>query len=206
MAGITLQEQGFISEMIPNFYSVKEAVFPFAKFPGVDPILGPEMKSTGEVMGIGDTFGEAFRKASLGAGERLPTKGRAFISVREVDKPLAASIGRQLVELGFSLVATRGTARVLEEAGVPVEHINKVKEGRPHIVDRIKNRDIDLIINTTEGVLAIADSFAIRREALQNKVSYTTTIAGADAICKALQDKAEMRVRRLQDLHKGLVL
>lgn len=204
MAGRSLQEQGFVDEIIPRFYSVKEAVFPFAKFPGVDPILGPEMKSTGEVMGVGDSFGEAFRKAALGAGERLPTGGRAFISVREVDKPLAANVGRQLIALGFSLIATRGTARVLEEAGVPVEHINKVKEGRPHVVDRIKNREVDLIINTTEGVQAIADSFAIRREALQNKVSYTTTIAGAEAICMALQDKTDLRVRRLQDLHKGI--
>jgi carbamoyl-phosphate synthase large subunit len=156
-------------------------------------------------MGVGDSFGEAFRKATLGAGEVLPKGGRAFLSVREVDKQHVAALGKMLHEIGFSLVATRGTARVLEEAGVPVEVINKVKEGRPHIVDCIKNKEVDLIINTTEGVQAVADSFTIRREALQNKVSYTTTITGAEAICRAMQDQSELKVRRLQELHERLV-
>lgn len=205
MAGKTLQEQGFTEEIIPKCFSVKEAVFPFNKFPGVDPILGPEMKSTGEVMGVGDTFGEAFRKALLGAGEKLPQGGTAFISVRETDKPSALAVAKDLRDLGFKLLATRGTARVLVEAGIEVQVINKVKEGRPHIVDRIKNRDVHLIINTTEGTQAVADSFQIRRESLQNKVSYTTTIAGASAICMALKQEANDQVRRLQDIHAGLV-
>ena len=205
MAGISLQDQGFTSEIVPKHYFVKEAVFPFAKFQGVDPILGPEMKSTGEVMGVGDEFGEAFGKASLGAGEKLPTKGSVFISVRESDKPAAVEVARQLAEFGFKLVATGGTARMIKEAGLEVKQINKVKEGRPHIVDAIKNKDVDLIINTTEGTQAVADSYHIRREALQNKVAYTTTIAGAQAICAALHADVEIVVRRLQDLHAELL-
>ena len=205
MAGISLQDQGFTSEIVPKHYFVKEAVFPFAKFQGVDPILGPEMKSTGEVMGVGDEFGEAFGKASLGAGEKLPTKGSVFISVRESDKPAAVEVARQLAEFGFKLVATGGTARMIKDAGLDVKQINKVKEGRPHIVDAIKNKDVDLIINTTEGTQAVADSYHIRREALQNKVAYTTTIAGAQAICAALHADVEIVVRRLQDLHAELL-
>ena len=204
MAGMSLEHQGFTSEIVPKHYFVKEAVFPFAKFQGVDPILGPEMKSTGEVMGSGDSFGEAFGKAALGAGERYPTKGRAFISVREGDKPVTVEVARKLTELGFKLVATTGTARVIRAAGLAVDTINKVKEGRPHIVDAIKNRDIDLIVNTTEGTQAVEDSYEIRREALQGKVTYTTTITGAWAICAALSYKAEKNVRRLQDLHAEL--
>ncbi|HAG93063.1 MAG: carbamoyl phosphate synthase large subunit [Pseudomonadales bacterium] len=205
MAGTSLQEQGFTTEIVPKHYFVKEAVFPFAKFQGVDPILGPEMKSTGEVMGVGDEFGEAFGKASLGAGEKLPTKGTVFISVRESDKPAAVDVARQLTELGFKLVATGGTARMIKDAGLEVKQINKVKEGRPHIVDAIKNKDVDLIVNTTEGTQAVADSYHIRREALQNKVAYTTTIAGAQAICAALNSDVEIVVRRLQDLHAELL-
>ncbi len=204
MAGTSLVDQGYTEEVIPNFYSVKEAVFPFAKFPGVDPILGPEMKSTGEVMGVGDTFDEAFKKAVFGAGGSLPKRGKAFLSVREGDKTVAIELGKRLVDNGFTLVATRGTARALKAAGVNVEIINKVAEGRPHIVDGIKNGEIDLIINTTEGTEAIQDSFAIRRSALQNKVCYTTTIAGADATIRAMLYTEEETVRRLQDLHEGL--
>ncbi|MCU5781773.1 carbamoyl phosphate synthase large subunit [Alcanivorax balearicus MACL04] len=201
MVGISLKDQDFTSEVAPRHYFVKEAVFPFAKFPKVDPILGPEMKSTGEVMGIGSSFAEAFGKASLGAGERLPQEGTAFISVREVDKPAAVDVARTLSELGFELVATRGTAAVIAEAGLPVTPINKVLEGRPHIVDMIKNDGVALIVNTTEGKQAIRDSFAIRRSALQHKVFYTTTITAAQAVCQAMALRDEPQVRRLQDLH-----
>ncbi|MEQ9508659.1 MAG: carbamoyl-phosphate synthase large subunit, partial [Alloalcanivorax xenomutans] len=201
MVGISLKDQGFTSEVTPRHYFVKEAVFPFAKFPKVDPILGPEMKSTGEVMGIGGSFAEAFGKASLGAGERLPREGTAFISVREVDKPAAVDVARTLSELGFELVATRGTAAVIAEAGLPVTPVNKVLEGRPHIVDMIKNDGVALIVNTTEGKQAIRDSFAIRRSALQHKVFYTTTITAAQAVCQAMALRDEPQVRRLQDLH-----
>ena len=201
MAGTSLKEQGFTEEVKPQHYFVKEAVFPFAKFPKVDPILGPEMKSTGEVMGVGATFAEAFGKASLGAGEKLPETGTAFISVREVDKPASVDVARMLIERGFSLVATKGTAKVLGDAGLEVQVVNKVLEGRPHIVDMIKNDQIALIVNTTEGKQATRDSFAIRRSALQHKVFYTTTIAAAHAVCQALGISGEPTVRRLQDLH-----
>ncbi|WP_289083655.1 carbamoyl-phosphate synthase large subunit [uncultured Spongiibacter sp.] len=205
MAGTSLAEQNFTAERVPDYYSVKEAVFPFNKFPGVDPILGPEMKSTGEVMGLGESFAEAFSKAARGAGEVFPTEGRAFISVRDPDKAGVVSVAKQLLELGFELCATRGTHKVLVDAGLACQRVNKVMEGRPHIVDMVKNGDIDLIINTTEGKQAIADSSLIRRSALQNKVSYTTTLAGAEAICQALVFGAERTVRRLQDVHEELV-
>ena len=205
MAGTSLAEQNFTAERVPDYYSVKEAVFPFNKFPGVDPILGPEMKSTGEVMGLGESFAEAFSKAARGAGEVFPTEGRAFISVRDPDKAGAVAVAKQLLELGFELCATRGTHKVLADAGLACQRVNKVMEGRPHIVDMVKNGDIDLIINTTEGKQAIADSSLIRRSALQNKVSYTTTLAGAEAICQALVFGAERTVRRLQDVHEELV-
>ncbi|PRB79879.1 carbamoyl-phosphate synthase large subunit [Pseudomonas sp. MYb185] len=204
MAGKTLKELGFTEEVIPNFYSVKEAVFPFAKFPGVDPILGPEMKSTGEVMGIGDSFAEAFAKSQLGASEVLPTSGTVFISVREDDKPFVAEMAGELIELGFEVVATTGTAKVIEAAGLPVRRVNKVTEGRPHIVDMIKNDEIRLVINTTEGRQSIADSYSIRRNALQHKVYSTTTLAGGQAVCMALKFGPERAVRRLQDLHERL--
>jgi len=204
MAGKTLKELGFTEEVIPNFYSVKEAVFPFAKFPGVDPILGPEMKSTGEVMGIGDSFAEAFAKSQLGASEVLPTSGTVFISVREDDKPFVAEMAGELVELGFEIVATAGTAKVIEAAGLPVRRVNKVTEGRPHIVDMIKNDEVSLVINTTEGRQSIADSYSIRRNALQHKVYSTTTLAGGQAVCMALKFGPERAVRRLQDLHERL--
>jgi carbamoyl-phosphate synthase/aspartate carbamoyltransferase/dihydroorotase len=205
MAGTSLEAQNFTTEVIPKYFSVKEAVFPFAKFPGVDPILGPEMKSTGEVMGLGETFAEAFAKAAVGAGEVFPTSGHAFISVRDPDKEGAIAVASQLVEHGFTLCATRGTHKVLTAAGLSCQRVNKVLEGRPHIVDMVKNGDIDLIINTTEGKQAIADSSLIRRSALVNKVSYTTTLAGAEAICQAIAFGEEKTVRRLQDVHEGIM-
>ncbi len=202
MAGVSLKEQGITEEVIPDYFSVKESVFPFVKFPGVDPLLGPEMKSTGEVMGVGKTFGEAFAKAQLGAGVDLPTKGRVFVSVRERDRDAVVPVARELVELGFSLIATRGTARTLQENQIDCQIVNKVYEGRPHIVDMIKNDEVDLIINTTEGKKAIADSYTIRAAALQGKVSYTTTLAGASATAQALKYLSDNEVNRLQDLHQ----
>ena len=206
MAGQSLESQGFTKEIIPTHFAVKEAVFPFAKFQGVDPMLGPEMKSTGEVMGVGQTFGEAFYKAVLGSNERLPglpTEGEvkhAFLSVRESDKKYIANIAKQLIAYGFKLVATNGTYQVLKEAGLECEAVNKVTEGRPHIVDRLKNGEIHLIVNTTEGKQAQYDSAMIRRAALQGKVYYTTTINGAEAVCQAFAVKLPMDVYRLQDL------
>ncbi len=205
MAGVSLAEQGFTREIIPTHFNVKESVFPFAKFPGVDPILGPEMKSTGEVMGVGDSFGEAFAKASLGAGVILPRGGRVFLSVKESDKPGAVALGADLAELGFRLVATRGTARGLIEAGIECQVINKVAQGRPHVVDMLKNEQIDLIVNTTEGHQSIRDSAIIRRLALLNKVCYTTTLTGGEAFCIAIRysrEHQEIKVRRLQDLYQ----
>lgn len=201
MVGQTLKEQGALEEIVPDFYSVKEAVFPFNKFPGVDPALGPEMKSTGEVMGVGKTFPEAFAKAQLGASVVLPESGKAFLSVKEMDKAGIVDIAKSLDGLGFDLVATNGTAKVIEEAGIKCQFVNKVLEGRPHIVDMIKNEEINLIVNTTEGSQAIADSATIRSNALQFKVTYTTTLAGGDALCKALEHKDLSEVTRLQDLH-----
>lgn len=201
MVGQTLEAQGITTERVPPYFSVKEAVFPFIKFPGVDPLLGPEMRSTGEVMGIGRSFGEAYAKAQRAAGVRLPHEGVTLISIRDVDKPKIIPIARKLIENGFRLVATRGSAKVLQEAGVPCETVNKVYEGRPHIVDMIKNGQLQLIINTTEGKKAIADSFTIRRQALQRQVTYTTTLSGAHAICHALDELDSVDVNRLQDLH-----
>ncbi len=201
MAGVSLEAQMFTAEVIPAFYSVKEAVLPFNKFPGIDPILGPEMKSTGEVMGVGDTFAEAYAKAQLGAGDEIPDRGTVFISVRARDKDRVAGIAKSFVELGFKLVATEGTAKVILAAGLPVAKVNKVKEGRPHVVDMIKNGQIDLIVNTTEGRQAIADSAAIRANAETRGVYYTTTMAGGEAVCMALKYSGEIQVRRLQQLH-----
>ncbi|MFT5716594.1 MAG: carbamoyl-phosphate synthase large subunit [Oleiphilaceae bacterium] len=201
MAGTTLEEQGFTEEIVPKHFSVKESVFPFNKFPSVDPILGPEMKSTGEVMGIGDSFDEAFAKGMIASGGVLPDTGKAFLSVREVDKAGVVGLAKSLADIGFTLVATSGTAKAIEAAGIPVERINKVIEGRPHIVDAIKNGDIDLIVNTTEGRRAIADSAQIRQSALQKKLAYSTTLAGGDAVVRAIRYGAEKTVRRLQDLH-----
>jgi carbamoyl-phosphate synthase large subunit len=204
MAGRSLVEQGVTEEVIPEYYSVKEAVFPFIKFQGVDPILGPEMKSTGEVMGVGRTFGEAFAKSQLAASVVLPTGGKAFISVRTVDKSAISAIAKDLIDLGFTLLATRGTQKVLNEAGIACEHVNKVAEGQPHIVDMIKNEEISLIINTTEGRQSVADSTEIRRAALQHQVNYTTTLAAARATCQALNSKDVDTVNCLQTLHGEL--
>jgi carbamoyl-phosphate synthase large subunit len=204
MAGTSLVEQGFTREIVPGFFSVKEAVMPFNKFPGVDPILGPEMKSTGEVMGTGDSFADAFAKAQLAAGDPPPRTGTLLISVRDVDKPGAVSFARQMVELGFNLAATGGTADALESAGLTVRRVKKVLEGRPHIVDMIKNDEADIIINTTEGRRAIADSAPIRASAEAHRVFYTTTLAAAEAVLLTLQREGDKTVRRLQDLHRSM--
>ncbi len=204
MVGISLKEQGVTKEVVPKNFAVKESVFPFVKFPGVDPLLGPEMKSTGEVMGVGKTFGMAFAKAQLGAGVDLPTKGRVFLSVREGDREHAVALGRKLVDKGFNLVATSGTGAALKVAGIEFRQVNKVHEGRPHIVDMIKNGDIALIINTTEGKKAIGDSYTIRSSALQHKVSYTTTMAGANATVRALDYLTVNTVTQLQHLHNEI--
>jgi carbamoyl-phosphate synthase large subunit len=207
MAGISLKAQGFEKEIIPPYFAVKEAVFPFRKFPGVDTILGPEMKSTGEVMGVGATFGEAFVKSQIAASSDLPTKGgRAFVSVRSGDRDgmAVAELATSLRDLGFNLVATRGTALAIQTAGIPVAVVNKVKEGRPHIVDMIKNGDIDLIINVVEDKKAVKDSYAIRAEALARRVAYFTTLAGAQAACMGMQHDQELAVYSLQELHQKL--
>ena len=201
MAGTSLQEQGVTTEVIPKQYFVKEAIFPFVKFPGVDTVLGPEMKSTGEVMGVGDTFGEAYAKAVEGGGNCLPTSGNALLSVRDADKTRAVQVARDLKDFGFKLFATSGTAVAIQEAGIECERVNKVMEGRPHLVDMIKNNEVSLIINTTEGKQALKDSASIRRSALQHKVSYTTTISGAEATCMALKKMADFSVKSLSELH-----
>jgi len=202
MTGTSLKSQGLTEPYKPTFFSVKEAVFPFIKFQGVDPLLGPEMKSTGEVMGIGHTFGEAFAKAQLGAGNAIPVTGTAFLSVRKADRADAVSLARDLVAKGYKLVATRGTAKAIKADGIECDVVNKVMEGRPHVVDMIKNHQIDLIVNTTEGKQAIADSYTIRRSALQNKIAYSTTLAGARATCMALEYLTTASVTSLQDLHQ----
>ena len=204
MIGTSLKSQGVTREIIPPYYSVKEAVFPFIKFPGVDTILGPEMKSTGEVMGVGATFAEAFLKSQLGASTKLPEGGRAFISVRKEDYLKVVEIAQALHELGFSLVATKGTAAALTANGLTVTSVNKVAEGRPHIVDMIKNGDISFIVNVPDDKRAVADSYEIRRSALQYKVTYYTTIAGAKAACVGMAHMQELQVESLQNLHKLL--
>jgi len=202
MAGKTLRSLNFSKEIEPTFFSVKEAVFPFIKFPGVDTILGPEMKSTGEVMGVGKTFVEAYIKSQLGASTSLPNGGKAFISVRKEDHKNVIDIAKSLNSLGFKIVATKGTAEILKENKMDVIPVNKVAEGRPHIVDMIKNDEIDFIVNVTEDKKAIADSYEIRRNALQNKVTYYTTVFGARAACKAMNYSSELSVASLQSLHK----
>ena len=211
MAGRTLKDQGIKGEVIPPFYSVKEAVFPFIKFPGVDTILGPEMKSTGEVMGVGLTFAEAFVKSQMGAGVKLPVTGpnasSAFLSVRNADKPKLLEIARTLQTLGFDLVATKGTAAFLTREGLVVRPVNKVLEGRPHIVDLVKNREISLIINTVdEDKRSIRDSWSIRNAALQGRITYYTTISGARAACVGMQHLAELKVYDLQSLHRMIAI
>ena len=205
MAGQTLASQGVTKEVTPPYFSVKEAVFPFVKFPGVDTILGPEMKSTGEVMGVGKTFGEAFVKSQLGAGTRLPTSGKVFMTVKNADKARAVDIARQLAALGFELVATRGTAAAIEEAGLAVKVVNKVTEGRPHIVDMIKNNEIVMVINTVEERRnAIADSRAIRTSSLQARVTTFTTIFGAEAAVEGMQHMEQLDVISVQEMHAQL--
>ena len=205
MAGKTLAEQGATKEIIPPYFSVKEAIFPFAKFQGVDPILGPEMRSTGEIMGVGPTFEEAFARAEEAANIKAPTPGKkVFCSVRDADKQRLLPVARDLLARGHKLVATEGTARFLAAEGLEVERINKVAEGRPHVVDLIKNGEISYVINTTEGKMAIADSFSIRREALQHRVTYSTTVAGARALVNAIDARNSPRVSSLQELHKEI--
>jgi carbamoyl-phosphate synthase large subunit len=202
MTGRSLESLGATHERVPPYYSVKEAVFPFVKFPEADPILGPEMKSTGEVMGTGRSFGEAYAKAQAASGVVLPRSGRCFLSVRERDKSGVVELARKLLARGFDLVATEGTARVIGQAGLPVRVVNKVREGRPHCVDMIKNNEIVLIVNTTEGKQAVSESHSIRREAVQRRVTYYTTLAAALATCDALDSLDQVDVNRLQDLHQ----
>ncbi len=205
MAGQTLASQGFTKEVIPPYYSVKEAVFPFIKFPGVDTILGPEMKSTGEVMGVGETFAEAFVKSQLAASVKLPKSGKVFISVREEDKTGTVEVARALKLLGFTILATRGTGSTIAAAGIEVTIVNKVAEGRPHIVDMIKNGDVSLIVNTVDSRPSVMrDSYSIRHAALQGRVTYYTTLAGARAACLGMQHLAELQVYDVQSLHRRL--
>jgi carbamoyl-phosphate synthase large subunit len=204
MTGKSLAAQGRTVGRIPPYFSVKEAVFPFIKFPEADPILGPEMKSTGEVMGTGSTFGEAYAKAQAASGVVLPTRGLCFVSVRDRDKPGAVQLAQMLIARGFEIAATGGTAKVLEEAGIVCRRVNKVREGRPHVVDMIKNDEVALIVNTTEGKQAVRESRSIRREAVARRVTYYTTVAGARATCDALDHLGDIEVNRLQDLHKEM--
>ena len=206
MAGISLQTQGIEKEVIPDFYAVKEAVFPFIKFPGVDTILGPEMRSTGEVMGVGATFSEAYLKSQLGAGERLPESGKVFLAVRNEDKPLVVKTAKNFQQLGYSLVATRGTAAYLKENGVEdVAVINKVLEGRPHIVDAIKNGEIAVVVNTVSSdAQSVADSHSIRRTALTQRVPQYTTIAGGEAMSEGAKSMNALGVYSVQELHGRL--
>jgi carbamoyl-phosphate synthase large subunit len=202
--GRKLKDLGLTGERVPKFFAVKESVFPFTKFPAADPILGPEMKSTGEVMGTGRTFGEAYAKAQAGSGTSLPQRGTVLVSVRERDKPGAVDMARRLIAKGFDIVATDGTAKVIEAAGLVCRRANKVREGRPHIVDMIKNDEIHLIINTVEGRQATRDSMAIRREAVSRRVTYFTTLAAGLATCEALDHLENVDVNLLQDLHREL--
>ena len=202
MVGESLEQQGFVNQRIPPYYSVKESVFPFIRFAGADPILGPEMKSTGEVMGVGRSFGEAYAKAQLASGVVLPRSGVAFISVRDRDKEGAVELAQILLARGFDILATHGTANELAKAGVACRRANKVREGRPHIVDMIKNGEIALIVNTTEGKQAIFESRSIRAEAVRRNVTYYTTLGAAIATCEALEHLDDVEVNRLQDLHK----
>ncbi|HUD96111.1 MAG TPA: carbamoyl-phosphate synthase large subunit, partial [Woeseiaceae bacterium] len=206
MVGESLEQQGFVNQRIPPYYSVKESVFPFLRFAGADPILGPEMKSTGEVMGIGRSFGEAYAKAQLASGVVLPRSGVALLSVRDRDKDGAIELAQILVDRGFDIIATHGTANVLAKSGVACRRANKVREGRPHIVDMIKNREIALIVNTTEGKQAIFESRSIRAEAVRRNVTYYTTLGAAIATCKALEHLDDVEVYRLQDLHKEVAV
>jgi carbamoyl-phosphate synthase large subunit len=210
MVGQSLASQGIAKEVLPPYFSVKEAVFPFVKFPGVDTILGPEMKSTGEVMGVGKTFGEAFVKSQLGAGTKLPRPTDAvrkvFLTVKNADKPRAIEVARRLIAYGFELIATKGTAAAIQEAGLPVTAVNKVTEGRPHVVDIIKNNEIALVINTVEERRnAIADSRQIRTSSLMARVTTFTTIAGAEAAVEGMKYLDNLDVYSVQELHQQLL-
>jgi carbamoyl-phosphate synthase large subunit len=202
MVGRSLKEQGITEDLSSSFYSIKEPIYPFIKFPGVDPILGPEMRSTGEAMGVGLNFGAAVARAQQGVGIVAAASGRVFLSVRDADKDRLLPVAQELLERGFSLVATEGTWKFLVENGIECAYVNKVIQGRPHIVDLIKNDEIDYIVNTTEGRQAIADSFSIRRTALQHKVNYSTTIAGARATLRALDHWNDRGVRSLAELYQ----
>ena len=205
MAGISLTEQGIGDEVTPPYFSVKEAVFPFVKFPGVDTILGPEMKSTGEVMGVGFTFGEAFVKSQMGASVKIPDHGNAFISVKNNDKAKAVKVAASLHQLGFGIFATKGTAAAIAQSGTPVTSVHKVTEGRPHVVDRLKNGDITLVINSVEEKRqAISDSHSVRTTALAQRVTYYTTIAGAMAAVEGMKYLKDLDVFSLQSLHERL--
>ena len=204
MAGKKLADLGITKETIPPYFYVKEVVIPFNKFLGSDPLVGPEMRSTGEVMGVGDTFEEAYAKASLGAGVSVPKTGRALISVRDSDKKRVLELAKIMVDLGYDLDATHGTELILREAGVPVRRVNKVHEGRPHILDRIKNSEYSYIINTTEGRKAIEDSKVLRGGALRYKVAYTTTLNASFATCMSHAADDRNKVTSIQELHKRL--
>ena len=207
MAGQSLASQGVGKDIALPYYSVKEAVFPFVKFPGVDPILGPEMKSTGEVMGVGKTFGEAFVKSQVGAGEKLPkpADGKIFLTVKNDDKPRAIEVARGLHSLGYSIIATKGTAAAIAEAGIPCERVNKVAEGRPHIVDMLKNGEVSLVINTVEDRRnAIVDSREIRTSALKNRVPTFTTIFGAEAAIEGMRVANDLSIISVQEMHQQL--
>jgi len=201
MAGRSLAEQGVTHPLTSDFFTVKEPVFPFNKFPGADPILGPEMKSTGEAMGVGESFGEAYYKAQLGGGSQAPRGGKAILSVKDNDKHKLAETARALIKVGYEIHATGGTAKRLIKEGVFCQRINKVHEGRPHLVDMIKNDEIDYIVNTTEGAQAVADSYTIRRSALQHKVAYTTTLAAGFATAQAISHQTRQKVNTIQHLH-----
>jgi carbamoyl-phosphate synthase large subunit len=202
MAGTSLKDQNALEEIIPPYFSVKEAIFPFNKFHGSDPMLSPEMKSTGETMGVGATFGEAYYKAQRGGNKIVPTGGRAIITVRDADKQKAVQVAREMIELGFEIFATGGTEKALTAAGVPCTRVNKVLEGRPHIVDMIKNGEVSYIVNTAEGKLAIQNSYTIRKAVLQEKVYYSTTVSGAHATCEAIAASSQHRVSKIQELHR----
>jgi carbamoyl-phosphate synthase large subunit len=204
MAGTSLAEQGGFKEVIPPYYSVKEAVFPFNKFHGTDPMLSPEMKSTGEAMGVGESFGEAYHKAQRGGNKIIPTGGRAIITVRDADKGKAVIAANAMIDQGFEIYATGGTEQVLTDAGVPCVRVNKVLEGRPHIVDMIKNGEVNYIVNTAEGKMALEDSYVIRKATLQQKVYYSTTLAGAMATCEALASSNKQKVSSIQELHQRI--
>jgi len=211
MAGQSLASQAGADgkapgEVVPPYFSIKEAVFPFNKFPGVDPILGPEMRSTGEVMGVGRTFGEAMLKSQLGAGSRLPSKGTVVLTVKDADKARVVKVAADLVALGFQVVATKGTAAAIAEGGVPVKVVNKVKDGRPHIADMIRGGEVQLVFTTVDETrTAIADSRYIRTAALAHRVTYYTTMAGAEAATEALKHLEDLAVVSLQELHAELI-